>query len=72
MHSDKTFVFRVRAVEMTGLGQFYMPGDLVFIDPEVNPELGDDVLAITKDKEVIFRRMYFHEPAANIKPQAVI
>ena len=59
-HSEKTFVFRVRTAEMSGLGQFYMSGDLVFIDPEVSPEVGDDVLAITRDKAIIFRRMHFY------------
>ena len=61
MHSDRTFAFPVSSNEMGGLWPSYMPGDVVYIDPEVSPDVGSDVLAVAPDNQKIFRRLHFFD-----------
>ncbi|QJQ96942.1 hypothetical protein HIO72_00605 [Halomonas sp. PA5] len=59
--SDRTYVLRVVGESMV---PEYMPGTLIFVDPERFPESGKDVIAVMTDTgEATFKR-YIEEPGS--------
>lgn len=59
--SEQTFVLRVVGESMM---PEYPPGRLIYVDPEVCPQSGDDVIAVlTETNEATFKRL-LHEPGA--------
>lgn len=58
-HSSKTYVLRVKGDSMdAGNGVGYRNGELIFVDPMLDPEAGDDVIVRLSDRDdTTFKRL---------------
>lgn len=63
---DRTFALRVRGESME---PGYQHGDIIFVDPDVAPEHGKDVVVRLEDRnEVVFKRLVVEGALAYLKP----
>jgi len=63
---ERTFALRVRGESME---PGYQHGDIIFVDPDVAPEHGKDIVVRLDDRDdVVFRRMVVEVTRAYLKP----